>query len=315
MARRTIAWAGVASGFLLLSMVAACFLISCLLGNPEPPTLGNLVPPHPAIPPLRLAVFGDTQKGLATFAALLEKAKAEGAELAVHTGDLVSRADEAHYRLAKAVLSRAGFEAPFLVAPGNHDLKGDPTLFERHVGPKEMAFRWGGIDLVILDNALGFPDLERVERVFRAARGPIIVFCHIPPLDVSREPAFVRPGYEAFAALLGKYPVRYVFSGHAHGYWRIEREGVIFIVNGVGGDYESWQLDQPAYLTLVDVEPVMLRDRAVQQPPVHGVRHNLEHLAAGHVVPLATRPWGIGLLLLLAGGVTWGGIRLLRRRS
>src|SRR5688572_18353117 len=207
----------------------------------------------------RIAVFGDTQKGIAGFAELARRAKDEGVDLAIHTGDLVSRADRGHYDLASLWVRRADWYIPFVVVPGNHDIKGGDGLFEQRIGARQFAFRWGPVDIVIVDNAVGPPDEAAVDALLGAARGPILVFMHVPPIEGSNP----KPAYASFLKLIRKYPVVYVFSGHVHGYARVERDGIVFISNGVGGDSDSWQFDQKAYVTIVEASASSIKAREI----------------------------------------------------
>lgn len=246
----------------------------------------------------KIAVFGDTQKGLAAFAALADRARAEGIDLAIHTGDLVSRADMGHYTLAIEWVNRAKL-GPFVVAPGNHDIKGGEGLFEDLIGPRQLAFRWGPVDIVIVDNAVAPPDLAAVDALLKKSVGrPILVFMHVPPVDPAKK--MPKPEYESFLRVIRQYPVRYVFSGHAHDYTRFEDNRIVFISNGVGGDSDSWQFDQKAYLTIVEADSKSIKDRSVVIEPVLGIRANIEHLAIGHVGEIVFRRiWGTPALLLL----------------
>ena len=287
---------GVAFVLVILSCLPMAFLAR----------IGLRIRANANVQPLRtdgtttLAVFGDTQKGLAAFAELAKRAKAEGIDLAVHTGDLVSHADEGHYDLAEKWVREAhDFYVPFVVTPGNHDIKGGEGLFEERIGPRQFAFRWGPVDIVVIDNAVAPPGEASVERLLAAARGPILLFMHVPLNDTTLKTLVAKSTYNCFLEMIRKYPVRYVFSGHAHGYSRIEDGGIVFISNGVGGDSDSWQFDQKAYLTIVEADSKSIKDRSIVIEPVIGVRANIEHLAIGHVGEIVLhRNWGIPALLL-----------------
>lgn len=273
------------------------------------------------LPPLRtegkttIAVFGDTQKGLAAFAVLAERAKTEGIDLAVHTGDLVSHADQGHYDLAGSWVRRADLHVPFIVAPGNHDIKGGEGLFEGRIGPRQFAIRWGPVDIVVVDNAVAPPNEAAVEGLLAAAKGPILVFMHVPPNEAGAKTFTPKPPYTRFLEMIRKRPVRYVFTGHAHGYTRIEDGGIVFISNGLGGDSDSWQFDQKAYLTIVEADSKSIKDRSIVIEPVIGVWANIEHLAIGHVGEIVLRrAWGPPALLLLIFAVALV-FRMLRKNT
>jgi hypothetical protein len=123
---------------------------------------------------------------------------------------------------------------------------------------------------------------------------------HVPPNDTTKTTLTPKSTYNCFLEMIRKYPVRYVFSGHAHGYSRIEDGGIVFISNGVGGDSDSWQFDQKAYLTIVEADSKSIKDHSIVIEPVIGIRANIEHLAIGHVGQIMLRTtWGIPALLLL----------------
>ena len=298
-------------GIALVLAVDLCLGIAAGMGRPKPIVYGNRRMPEKGPGTTRIAVFGDTQKGLASFAMLFEAAKREGIDLAVHTGDLVSHADTGHYDLALTWVQRGRGEIPFLVTPGNHDLKGDETLFPSRIGPLQVGYRWGPVDLVIANNALGPPDEVSVEKLLASAKGPILLFMHVPLFDATREEFVVKPEYERFLEMLERHPVRYVFSGHAHAYRRIERQGTVYIANGVGGDSDSWQFDQRAHMTLVEATPDLVKDRGISIDPVFSFWANVEHLAVGHVSEHVLRTfYGFPLLVLAHVGLLFW----LRRR-
>lgn len=264
----------------------------------------------------RIAVFGDTQKGLASFAALGEIAKLQHIDLAMHTGDLVSHADVGHYDLALTWVERARLGVPFVVVPGNHDIKGGDGLFERRIGPRQFAFRWGPVDIVVVDNAVAPPGEAAVERMLSDAKGPILLFMHVPPNDTSKSVLVPKSAYTGFLEMIRKYPVRYVFSGHAHAYSRVESDAMVFISNGVGGDSDSWQFDQKAHLTVLDSDGKTFSEQLIVIEPVFSVWANIEHLAIGHVGEIVLRrTWGIPALLLLILALFLGYRRLRRKRK
>lgn len=288
-------WAGATFLFLILG----CLVIAARC-NPKSIVYGNRQMPEKGPDKTRIAVFGDTQKGLAGFAALAERAKTEGVDLAIHTGDLVSHADVGHYDLALTWVERARLGVPCVVVPGNHDIKGGDGLFEKRIGPRQFAFRWGPVDIVVVDNAVAPPDEAAVRRLLETAKGPILLFMHVPPIDTTLKTAVPTPAYSGFMEMIRAFPVRCVFTGHAHAYTRIEDGGVVFISNGVGGDSDSWQFDQKAYLTIVEASSEKIQAREISIDPVFSLRANVEHLAIGHVGEIVFRTiWGIPALLLL----------------
>jgi len=306
-------WTAVALGSLLLAADLVCGLLILLAGAPD--RLGGAR--FPESPRYRVAVMGDVQKGLGNFDTLLQAVKREGAGFILQTGDLVAENDPGHYRLVSLGVERSGLQLPFRVTPGNHDLKGSPENFEQRIGPLEQSFVVGKVAYVLVQNAWGRPpDPLKIDRLIAAA-GPhqaVVLAMHQPPFDLQQNP---KPEYAAFLAWLEKSGVTYLVCGHLHGYFRKTVGDTTVIVNGVGGDFDSWQLDQKVYLTLLDVDGDRIRDRVLEFPPAHGLKENVEHLAIGHVAEAYRRLpfvcWAA--TLLLAGGVGWGWKRLLRRHE
>ncbi len=311
---RKALWVVVIPGVLILLLELLCGLLWLLRGQPSPLSRG----PLPTSRAYKVAVLGDIQKGLANFANLLQRVGQEHVGLILQTGDLVAENDPGHYRLVKLAVERSGTKVPFCVTPGNHDLKDSPDLFEREVGPLEQSFVVGDVAFVLIQNAWGTPppDVNHIEERIAAA-GPhraVVLAMHQPPLDLQGEP---KPEYAAFLQWLEKSGVAYLLTGHVHAYLRKQVGSTVVIVNGVGGDYDSWQLGQKVYATLLDIDGAKITDRAIEQPPEHGVIENLDHLALGHLAEAFRRQPGLswGATLLIAAGVAWAFRRIIANRE
>lgn len=280
------AWTVAVAAGLALAAAGLCGVVAA--GTPDRPfplAVGNWPRQPDERHRFKVAVLGDSQKGLRNLANLLERIKAERVDFILHTGDLVSHNDDGHYRLVALVLSRARLEVPFLVVPGNHDIKGSPDRFRNKVGQLEFAFTWGKVAFIAVNNADGRPPdvahLDRLVSHFARPDDEVVLAMHVPPFDLKGQ---TLPGYEAFLEWLGKSPrVRYLFSGHVHDYVRRPVGRAVVVANGVGGDSESWQFHQKVYATILEVDGANLTDRMIELSPESGFRENLEHLALGHV--------------------------------
>lgn len=294
---RKAAWVGMIGSAIGSVFLALCGGVDLAVGSPRMP-FTQWTPPAGRY---RVAVLGDTQKGLTNLVRLMEALRKEEPALYLHTGDLVSDNDDAHYRLAAHVLSRCGGPYPFLVAPGNHDVKRDPSRFERWIGPRERVVVAGRLAFVVLDNSSGAPpDTAALDRLL-APHEAAVLLMHVPPFDAKGEPF---PEYRPFLDWLGRSPrVKYVLSGHVHAYVRRPVGSAIAIANGVGGDYESWRHDQKVHATILDVDGASITDRPLVIEPAHGIRENLEHLAVAHVPPWLA--WGGALALAGAAALCW----------
>jgi len=150
--------------------------------------------------------------------------------------------------------------APLFDAPGNHEIHhrdGEPcedraseTEFRRRFGALYGAFDAGGAHFIALDTAQVCSEdrldaeqrswLEADLEAHRSARA-IFVFSHTeffssPTIDPDAgkgHPAI--QDRDGLIALFRKYPVRAVFSGHEHVYWREAHDGIDYFVAGGGG--------------------------------------------------------------------------------
>lgn len=244
---------------------ALAFLAGVALAVPEAAWPPRAWTPPPG--PYKVGVMGDIQKGLTNARNLVDVLRREGVSLTLQTGDLVSDNDDAHYRLAARCVRK--LPGSFRTVPGNHDVKGG-------VGNYEQAFEldWeidaGPLMFVGLNNALGESiDLARLE-ARTAGKEAVVILAHIPD--------------PALRAWVEKTPrVKYVFHGHRHEFKEEKVGAATLVVNGIGGDYNSWQLDQRVKAVVLEVDGPSIRHRVIDLPPEHGLWDNLVHLAVGHV--------------------------------
>ncbi len=312
---KKLLWTGAIAGTLLLLFLGLLGYIDRTLvlfcpAVPEPPDLKQ--------PGYRVGVLGDAQKGLANLRNATAAVLKEKVLFILQTGDMVSNNDEGHYRLARRYLFLGGWPNWPAIAPGNHDLKGGSERFESHIGPLEKSFTQDGVAFVLVNNAFGNPiptPAHLEERI--AAAGPhqaVVLAMHQAPFDVQGQ---AKPAYAEFLAWLEKSKVNYLFCGHEHGYIKKKVGDTTVIINGVGGDYDKWQLDQKVYATILEIDGSKITDRSIALEPVHEVWENVEHLAVGHVGEAYRRHpipcWGGNLLLL--GGVIWAFRRIIAMRE
>jgi 3',5'-cyclic AMP phosphodiesterase CpdA len=309
---RKLQWAGVIGGSIFLAFMAFMAVRECV-GNPSWNHAFTEEPDHSRF---SVGVLGDAQKGLANLRNITAAVLRERVSLLLQTGDLVSNNDEGHYRLARRYLLNGAADGLPYVAPGNHDLKGGPERFRAFCGDLEKSFTRRDIAFVLLNNAFGnpIPDPKHIEERIAEA-GPhkaVVLAMHQPPFDLKGDSV---PGYEAFLAWLEKSKVAYLLCGHVHAYLKKKVGDTTVIINGVGGDYDKWQLDQKVYATILDIDGTKITDRRIELEPAHEVWENVEHLAIGHVAEAYRQKpvlcW-LGTLLLM-GAVGWGWVRLLRR--
>lgn len=310
---RRVCWVGAVSGSILLLFLAYLGLVNWSCRNDR----HRSVDWKAARSISRIGVLGDSQKGLANLRNIVREVCKANVDILLHTGDLVANNDEGHYLLARMYVEKGDAAMP-LVAPGNHDLKGGTERFQKWCGPLEQSFTIDGIAFVLLNNAFGnpVPSPDAIDARIAAA-GPhrnLILAMHQPPFDLDQKP---KPEYASFLAWLEKSKVDYLMCGHVHGYFRKQVGNTIVIVNGVGGDSDSWQFDQKVYATILEAKDGRLTDRRIEMEPVHEVWENIHHLAIGHVAEAYGRhpiPWWGGTFLL-AGGVAWAFRRIFANRE
>ena len=268
--KRALAWTGVVLGGLATSFLALLLGIRLFTTEvPWPPSAWTA----PA-GPYKVAVLGDTQKGLTNLKNLVRELGKIQPSLTLHTGDLVGENDAGHYRLAaRAVRNVPG---SFRTVPGNHDLKKTHEHFLKAFGALEFELQAGPVTYLGLNCAFGEPiDLDVLEKRTSGKEAVVLLF-HVPSVD------------KAFFQWLEKSPrVKYVFNGHKHVYSEEKVGSTTVITNGVGGDYDSWQFDQKVYATILEVDGPSIRHSTITLPPKHGVWDNLEHAALGHFGPPA----------------------------
>lgn len=250
-------------------------------------------------------VLGDIQQGLKAFQRGLAFAeKTPGVAFAVACGDLVNNPTEPHYRLLFSAAADAAPGMPVFTVPGNHD---GPETYEAHLGPTPWSARVGPDLLVGLDNGGHVPDAAEL-----AAVEPLLiqegvrhrfVFLHRPYMKGDR----VRPGFEPLFKMLTRCGVDAIFAGHTHRYERDQRDGVLHVSNGMGGD-RSHDTDGTAIVTLVSVSGNGFLDRAVTLGRHSEILSHIEDSLVAHLyAPVRGRwTWIASVLALLTLGLLLG---------
>ncbi|MFA4906209.1 MAG: metallophosphoesterase [Candidatus Margulisiibacteriota bacterium] len=189
------------------------------------------------------AVFGDNRDGEETFKLILNKLNADPPAFAVNTGDFVSRGSKAEYEHYIKLIKGAKFKVYNVM--GNHDeVYGGGKWFAKYFGPDHYSFDYENSHFIVLNNAFkGDFDKKQYDWLVADLKKNygknIFVFFHKPIFDPSETyPNYVmseRKTGQELMELFKRYKVRYVFTGHIHGYARAEREGVVYIVTAGAG--------------------------------------------------------------------------------
>ena len=186
------------------------------------------------------AVIGDPQGKYITYKWLLDKVQKTDSIFLIVLGDLVEKGSVKEYRsYLKAI---ALFTLPVFHIPGNHDVVyGGRYRFLDYISPTDYSFDMGEFHFIMLDSSRWYlreSQWRWLERELKGNRNNL-VFMHVPPFSpVSRYEKYTLTGEKQdkrLVALMKKYQVRAVFSGHIHGFLYEKREGVPYYISGGGG--------------------------------------------------------------------------------
>jgi len=166
----------------------------------------------------------------------------------LHGGDLVESPIPRYWQHFFYSLSDALLEAPFLPVLGNHE-GNSRTYYETFTLPpggglmdkRWWALEYGDVMVIGLDTNVSRPgdyidQVEFMREHFSGEHAYRFVIFHHP---VFTSDAIYGPGMEGLQSLFHQVFVEkgvdIVFTGHAHNYERIERDGVTYLVVGGGG--------------------------------------------------------------------------------
>ena len=241
-------------------------------------------------------VIGDIQAGYRNLGRLLKPAPVPYS-FAVQTGDLVSHADQGHYCLALYELKKGDLQAPLFVVPGNHDVKGNPVLFDTYFMLKQFCFVWSDCLFMFLDNSLGAPYdrlFQFMEETLKEHQEKVrwtFIFIHRPPIDWEHgEPQPESKNYSRFFEIQKTYKIDYVFSGHLHDYCVLELDGTHYITNGLESDQKG-RTGNETYYTVVKVsaEKVLTEKISLHASSLEAVTGIALDCSVAHVYPILER--------------------------
>ena len=190
------------------------------------------------------AVFGDKQGTDSIFKKIVSLVNNDtDIKFAVNTGDLTSNGSRSEYDAYWKLSGSCRVKIYDVI--GNHDisfLSNGQNVFKKRYGETYYYFDHDGARFICLDNSrakgMGRKQFNWLKGVLDTKLTKF-VFIHKPLFD----PTGTYPGHVMTPAaenkelekLLVKYGVKYVFSGHIHGYGREERDGVIYVVTAGAG--------------------------------------------------------------------------------
>jgi 3',5'-cyclic AMP phosphodiesterase CpdA len=195
--------------------------------------------------PVTFAVLGDSRDNRGVFALELRHINADpDIAFAIHLGDLVHNVESDYYDIFFRQV-RENLHKPMPVVIGNHELQGQdaPRLYTQIFGPDHYSFQikdhyfiaFNDADKTLQEDQLRWLTEELKKSQSFHTR---LVFLHIPLFD---PPGFVHhhalPAKEAriLADLFKQYKVTHVFTGHLHGYFSGDWEGIPYTITGGAG--------------------------------------------------------------------------------
>jgi len=236
------------------------------------------------VKPSRFVQLCDTQLGMggyeadkARFRAAVEAINALAVDWVVICGDLVNDGDDDNAVADFRAIMR-DFTMPCYLAPGNHDVGGEPTAaslarYRALHGKDYFAVEQSGFKLMILNTQLWKAPLEneteRHDTWYReslaeasAAGMPVVLISHYPPfLDhVDEEETYYNLPIETRKSVLDaavKHGARAWLAGHAHKNILAEYEGMPVVVSattsknfdGAPYGFRVWSVDGKGVLT------------------------------------------------------------------
>lgn len=250
-------------GFSLLIAAFLLFMLLVRLGTPpyvyRPPVQGRSS--EVSADSFRFAFVTDSHKGWGVFKPIMKEIANDGYPFAVHGGDFVAQDKEDRYRFFFKELAEVRGKTPVFFTPGNHDVfdkdnKYSLKNFRKYCGPDHYWFLRGDVAFVVLNDARStitadqFRWLERTLRELRGTVTHIFVFMHVPPFDPRSGQNYCLPKKDGkrFMALMEKYGVAYVFSGHLHCYFRKVIKGVSYIGGPSAGGTPRCSLPSYGYI-------------------------------------------------------------------
>lgn len=208
--------------------------------------------PSPDQLQFRFVILGDTREGGLNHAALIRQILRVEPDFVLDTGDMVEFGDckscwDDFFRISAPLLRTA----PLYPTLGNHEDDQSPfagthyfDIFHLPGVERWYAFDYGPARFISL-KADGYPEgsyfpsseqLDWLEGQLATADKPwLFVFFHWG-VFTSRREDFLETGMRArLVPLFEKYGVDAVFTGHNHGYERVEVNGITYLTTAGGG--------------------------------------------------------------------------------
>ncbi|MBM3271618.1 MAG: metallophosphoesterase family protein [Candidatus Sericytochromatia bacterium] len=251
--------------------------------------------PASARPDLRFIFFADTHMGLTLTEKFIKEANAARPDLLIDGGDIVEDGSQAEFDRAYA--DRARLEAPLHMVTGNHDvLRRGTFTHDPPVLPDFQSFDRKGVHFILLNDEkgrMGEDLFSKLEADLEANKGKTTLIALHVPVFVAKLHGYVKlkdlvpfgtatvsmsdkQEVERFKALMKKYGVAAVLSGHTHAPSQATIDGTQYVVAGAVGGKTPGPGIRHEYLDVaVTGKNVQIRrvplDRAPGNPLSHAI--------------------------------------------
>jgi len=185
------------------------------------------------------AVVGDTQ-GSPLFRTIIEEVNGVEPEFLIHLGDCVPISTVETIGSFSAELE--DLHVPFHITPGNHDVKGNSSLFYREFGGGDYHFEHSGVLFISLDSSnqsISESQFSWLESILAGSGNRRkVVFTHVPSFNPlpGESHGFIDTGVAArLREMMEIYRVDIVIAGHIHLFNHTRYETTEYIVSGGGG--------------------------------------------------------------------------------
>ena len=185
------------------------------------------------------AVVGDTQ-GMNLFRTIIEEVNGVKPEFFLHLGDCVPISTVETIGSFSAELE--SLQVPFHITPGNHDVKGNSSLFYGRFGGGNYHFEHSGVLFISLDSSnqsISDSQFSWLESILAGSGNRMkVVFTHVPSFDPlpGESHGFIDSGVAArFREMMESYRVDIVIAGHVHLFNHTRYGPTDYLISGGGG--------------------------------------------------------------------------------
>ena len=194
--------------------------------------------------PFKFVLFGDSRNNESTYNELIKRIEGDSPQLVIHTGDIVyddSREDE--WRIFLDGLSQLETSVVY-AAIGNHEKEGlnFKKYFSLPGNESYYSFWYSDLLFIVLNTNQRFDNYSEQYKWFEETLkteknkkpASILVIFHHPPYSygIHGDHLFVKM---YLVPLMEKYGVDLVINGHDHGYQRLEKDGLTYLITAGGG--------------------------------------------------------------------------------